>query len=114
MDHSPGSTTSRTNGCTMTSPAEHGRWIPHRHARALEPAHPGEELLQPMVVVPAGAHEDALELFPAHIRGIPHGGSGRHPQLGEGRDEEAVVVVQRRELGARREGDALHPSKKTI
>jgi len=67
-----------------------------------------------MVVVPAGAHDDALELFPAHLGGIPYGGYGCQPELGEGRDQQAVVVVQRRELGARREGDAFHPSKKTI
>src|SRR3989454_5341487 len=53
----------------VTVPAEHRRWIPQRDSRALEPDHPAKELLQPMVVVPAGADDDALELFPAHVGG---------------------------------------------
>src|SRR5439155_8804275 len=95
-------------------PSEQRRWIPQRHPRVLEPGHPRKELLQSLVVVPAGADEYGLKLVPAHVGGVPHGGYGREPELGESRDQQAVVVVQRRELGTRREGDAFHRLKKAI
>src|SRR5439155_347402 len=85
-------------------PAEHRRWIPQRDPRALEPDHPRKELLQAMVVVPAGADDDALELFPAHVGGIPHGRHLRDAEFPQWRDEQQVVLVQGRELGTGRSG----------
>jgi len=71
-----------------------------------------------MVVVPAGADHHGPpsppKLVPPDIGGVPYGGYGRHADLGEGRDEQAIVVVQRWEHGARRESDTFHLSKKTI